>query len=73
LSGEGVLQAYFDASLNDLPVNWTFWQWRPTADSLAALCVENRPGVTRRVAVRRTIPWFHEEEMVFEVLRRSAS
>lgn len=72
LSGEGVLQAYFDASLKDLPVNWTFWQWRPTAESLAALCVENRPGVTRRVAVRRTIPWFHEEEMVFEVLRRSA-
>jgi 4'-phosphopantetheinyl transferase len=44
LSGEGVLQAYFDASLNDLPVNWTFWQWRPTADSLRRFASKTGPA-----------------------------
>ncbi|MGN6652347.1 4'-phosphopantetheinyl transferase family protein, partial [Trinickia sp.] len=49
LRGDGPLRVQFDPSLDDSPCHWTFWQWRPSADSLAALCVENRPGVTARV------------------------
>lgn len=71
LSDETTLHAYFDTSLNDTPRNWTFWQWRPTADSIAALCAENRPDVETRITVRRTLPFVRDEAMAFEVLRRS--
>lgn len=72
LRGDGPLRVQFDASLDDAPGHWTFWQWRPSADSLSALCVENRPGVTTRVTVRRSIPFVSDEDMAFDVLRRSA-
>lgn len=71
LSGDAPLQAYFDPGLHDAPGNWTFWQWRPTAESLAALCVENRPGGEHRVTVRRTIPFARDEQVAFDVMRRS--
>ena len=71
LRGDGPLRVQFDPSLDDSPCHWTFWQWRPSADSLAALCVENRPGVTARVTVRRSIPFVLDENIAFDVLRRS--
>jgi 4'-phosphopantetheinyl transferase len=72
LRGDGPLRVRFDASLKDAPDHWTFWQWRPSPDSLAALCVENRPGVPPgRVTVRRSIPFVHDEAMEFDVLRKS--
>ena len=72
LSVEPQLQAYFDPGLNDAPRNWTFWQWQPSADSIAALCVENRPGIEKTITVRRTIPFVQEEGMAFDVLRVSS-
>lgn len=71
LSGDGPVTVRFDASLDDAPEHWTFWQWRPSVESLAALCIENRPGVTTRVTVRQCIPFVYEEETEFDVLRRS--
>lgn len=72
LTGDAALQPHFDASLNDSAKHWTFWQWRPCADSLAALCVENQAGPKRHITVRRAVPFVFEEEMAFEVLRKSA-
>ncbi len=72
LRDNGPLRVQFDASLDDTAEHWTFWQWRPSAESLAALCVENRPGVTARITVRRCVPFVFEEDMGFDILRRSA-
>jgi 4'-phosphopantetheinyl transferase len=66
------LQAHFDAELNDSACNWTFWQWCPGGGSVAALCVENQPGIDKVVTVRRAIPFVHEAPMAFEVLRVSS-
>ncbi|WP_181885298.1 4'-phosphopantetheinyl transferase family protein [Trinickia dinghuensis] len=70
--GEAPLRVHFDPRLNDAPENWSFRQWRPCADSVAALCVENRPTLSTRIAVRRVVPFVREQEMAFDVLRRSA-
>jgi len=72
LSGKRQLQVYFDASLNDSPGNWVFWQWSPSQGSIGALCVENQLGIGKTVTVRRTVPFVREEEMDFAVLRVSA-
>ena len=73
LTGDAPLRPHFDASLDDSPEHWTFWQWRPCADSLSALCVENRPGVSTRIKIRRVVPFVsEEEEIAFDVLRKSA-
>ena len=71
LRGDGPVRVRFDANLDDTPGHWTFWQWRPTADCLAALCVENRPNATARVTVRRSIPFVRDENMGFDVVRKS--
>ncbi len=73
LNDEPRLHVHFDASLNDSPRNWTFWQWCPNEESIAALCVEYVPGIEKRITVRRTIPFVHETEMAFDVLRASSA
>lgn len=72
LTGKRQLQVCFDASLNDSPDHWTFWQWSPSRDSIAALCVENRTGIKKTIKVRRIVPFVREEEIDFDVLRISA-
>lgn len=72
LDVEPQLRAYFDPALNDSAHNWTFWQWHPSADSIAALCVESRPGVENTIKVRRTIPFVMEQDMTFDVVRESS-
>lgn len=71
LSDQAALRVWFDERLGDAPEQWTFWQWRPSEESIAALCLENRPGVEKRIAVRRIVPFVSEEQMAFEVLRGS--
>ncbi len=66
------LRAHIDADLDDVPGNWAFWQWTPGPDSIGALCVQRRPGVAHRVAVRRTVPFAWEESASFDVLRTSS-
>jgi 4'-phosphopantetheinyl transferase len=72
LGVEPQLQVNFEPALNDAPHNWTFWQWRPSADSIAALCAESRPGIGHRIKVRRTIPFVMEQDMSFDVVRESS-
>jgi 4'-phosphopantetheinyl transferase len=72
LTGKRQLQVCFDASLNDSPDHWTFWQWSPSRDSIAALCVENQTGIKKTIKVRRIVPFVREEEIDFDVLRISA-
>jgi 4'-phosphopantetheinyl transferase len=72
LSGEAGLRLSIDERLGDAPEHWTFWQWRPSADCLSALCVENKPCVTTHVTVRRIVPFVSETQATFDVLRESS-
>ncbi|MFP5390434.1 MAG: 4'-phosphopantetheinyl transferase family protein, partial [Gammaproteobacteria bacterium] len=52
----------FDARLDDAPARWKFWQWQPTEDSTAALCVQQQPGRAgqQSITMRRTVPFVSE-------------
>lgn len=66
------IRAHFDSGLDDTPENWVFWQWHPTADSVAALCATRLPEMARPICVRRVVPFDREEMAVFEPVRMSA-
>ncbi|WP_158244249.1 4'-phosphopantetheinyl transferase family protein [Trinickia dabaoshanensis] len=71
LSDGAPVTVTFDPRLGDTPERWSFWQWRPSAESLAALCVENKRGITARISVRRAVPFVSEQTVGFKVLRGS--
>ncbi len=72
LDAAGPIRFSFDPSIDDRPGRWSFWQWRPAAGSIAALCVENQPGVTPAVRVRRVTSFGPAADMPFDVTRTSA-
>jgi len=65
------LQTFIDSDLEDAPGNWSFWQWRPSVDSIGALCVQRCPDISHQVVVHRTVPFAWEERAPFDVLRHS--
>lgn len=71
LGGERDLAIQIDPALDDAPSNWRFWQWRPSPDSVGALCVENQAGAPSAITVRRTIAFVQEEIIPFDILRMS--
>lgn len=60
----------FDDGLDDSPARWRFWQLRPDADHLVALCLE--ASTTERVefSCRAVQPLFSEAALPFELTRR---
>lgn len=64
------IRAYFDSGLDDTPENWVFWQWHPTADSVAALCAARRSAMAP-TCVRRVVPFGREEAVPFVPVRMS--
>lgn len=65
------LTAYFANELNPQQMLWRFWQWQPRSGSIAALCVEDAPGMSWRVKAHRIIPFFLEEETPIVMERAS--
>jgi 4'-phosphopantetheinyl transferase len=69
LEGNRSLRVHFDAELDESPRRWSFWQWNPSPDSIAALCVQNQAGVAADIRVRHVVPFVHEQDAGFEPLR----
>ena len=63
------LSVRFDAGLDESPQHWSFRQWSPTPDCVAALCVQQLPGVPAEIRARRVVPFVHEEDAALAVLR----
>lgn len=57
--------------LNDPPSRWHFWQFRPTADYLAAVCAERSGIAKQQLTLRRFIP-LEEEEVIGCALHRES-
>ena len=57
--------------LRDDANRWGFWQLRPTADHLLAICAERRCEVVPALTVRRTVPLVGEEVVHTQVLKSS--
>ncbi len=61
----------FHPDLHDRPERWRFWLLRPTADHLAAVCVERRRRAPWRLTMRKVVPLRLEEPFECPVLRQS--
>lgn len=62
-----------DPELADDANRWEFWQYRPTAEHLLAVCAERREGTAPSLTLRRTVPMVTEEVLRPELLKRSAA
>ncbi len=71
--GDGI-ELSIDPRQQDSPSRWRFWQLRPTADFLAAVCAERVNGTAPpRLCVKKVVPFASEQEMDCAVLRISAA
>lgn len=57
--------------LGDDANRWSFWQYRPTAEHLLAVCAERRVDGVPSLTIRRTIPLVMDEVLAPEVLKTS--
>ncbi len=60
-----------DRDLGDDPARWRFWQMRPDADYLLAICAERLDARAPEFVVRRTVPLADEKTLAAEFLRTS--
>jgi 4'-phosphopantetheinyl transferase len=56
---------------DDLSCRWWFWQWHPSANHIAALCLELDDGAAASVITRKVIPLLPSEPWVSNMLRTS--
>ncbi|MBI3561317.1 MAG: 4'-phosphopantetheinyl transferase superfamily protein [Gammaproteobacteria bacterium] len=61
----------FETAFDDLSSRWWFWQWRPSANHIAALCLELEDGAAATVITRKVIPLLPSETLVSNMLRTS--
>lgn len=66
---ERAVQLDVDPELGDDATRWGFWQYRPTAEHLLALCVERREGSAPAVTFRTTVPLVSEQALQPELLK----
>jgi 4'-phosphopantetheinyl transferase len=57
--------------LNDDAARWRFWQLRPSADFLAALCVERTQPASPQLVMRNVVPLSAEDIIDYALLRTS--
>jgi 4'-phosphopantetheinyl transferase len=69
--GEKQVSISFSAALNDRAARWRFWQFRPSAHHLAALCVERSDHLAQQLEVRKVVPFVAEESIKCPIVRAS--
>jgi 4'-phosphopantetheinyl transferase len=60
-----------DPELGDDANRWEFWQYRPTADYLLAVCAERRAGEGPTLTFRKTVPTVMEQVLEPRLLKTS--
>lgn len=60
-----------DPDLQDEADRWSFWQCRPTADYLMAICAERHVDDAPTISMRKFTPLSHEMPVITPFLRRS--
>lgn len=72
LDGEMTIRVSFDDGLLDQPRHWQFWQWRPSPDHFAALCVEAAAETRIRLCMHNVMPLVYSDQISYDLLRSSA-
>lgn len=60
---QGRVQLTVDAALKDDANRWQFWQFRPAAEYLLAVCAEHRSSEPTTIFLRSLIPTIREEHV----------
>ena len=68
---DGRVELSTSVQLHDDARRWRFWQLRPSAGYLIALCVERAGDARPEVRTRSVIPFSREESLDCEILRTS--
>ena len=71
LADEGKIGFCTDARLGDAPERWSFAQFKPSADHIGALCVEQAPAAALSFTATRIVALQSESPLDCAVLRRS--
>lgn len=61
----------FDKSFDDLSSRWWFWQWRPSSNHIAALCLALEEDAIPTVITRKVIPFLPGVTLESKMLRTS--
>jgi 4'-phosphopantetheinyl transferase len=65
------LSAWFQPELEDAAPHWQFWQFNPSADHVAAVCLRRAGASGSRLAVKKVVPLSSEQPMRVEIVRQS--
>lgn len=68
---ERAVHIAIEPQLGDDAARWGFWQYRPTAEHLLAVCAERRKGNSPSLTLRRTVPLISEDVLQSELLKTS--
>jgi 4'-phosphopantetheinyl transferase len=68
---EDAVRIAISDQLRDDPQRWRFWQCRPTADHLLAICAERLDGPPPEIRLRRVVPLSEEAALEIAFTRRS--
>lgn len=59
----------FDTGIHDYPARWRFWQLRPDAEHLVALCLESTPAEPTEFICRSVMPFQHDAPLAVTLTR----
>ena len=65
------VRIHIDPALQDQDERWSFWQFRPSAEYLLALCAERTGDRPPTIALRTCVPLVETCDMTLPLLRRS--
>lgn len=68
---ERAVRIEIEPALGDDASRWSFWQCRPSAEHLLALCVERKGSGAMRLGVRKIVPTVMDEALEAEWLKSS--
>jgi 4'-phosphopantetheinyl transferase len=68
---ESAVQLAIQPQLGDDANRWCFWQYRPTAEHLLAVCAERRIGGPPSLTLRRAVPLVMEQKLQLQLLKTS--
>src|SRR5262249_30899699 len=68
---DGSVRIAMHPALGDYPERWQFWQFRPTAEYLVAVCAERVGAGAPAIVVRKTVPMAFEKAIAPAFTRTS--
>ena len=60
-SSNAQISVTMDPQLRDCPSRWKFWQFQPSPEHIAAVCISNSKNPPQQISIQATVPLMPEE------------